>query len=405
MTKTFSFLFLACLLSLGRALGQMDTYSYKQPLRGIQEPWHGIPVPDALFRFVNSSMNDIRIYGITENDTLEAPYHLLVHGPEKTRQKIDFNRLNTSSNALGHHVTFEVPSATPINTIYLDFKAKNFDWRISLDASDDAKQWYTLLTDYRILSINNEQTDYQFTELHFPRAQYTYYRILIQTDTEPMLEMARIYSTQEKKAQYRAYPKTTTMDEEGKNTVITVDLPHRFPVSFLEVQVNGQTDYYRPVRIDYMMDSLITEKGIKYRYAKLTQGLLTSRENTGFPFASTLTQKLRITIQNQDNRPLKIDGIQVKGYVHELVARFDNPASYYLVYGKERDLAPRYDITKANSLPKNPTLLTLGNVSRIPKTPTLQQTPLFENKIWLWAVMGAVIVVLGFFTLRMLRAN
>ena len=56
----------------------------------------------------------------------------------------------------------------------------------------------------------------------------------------------------------------------------------------------------------------------------------TIHNKKGLKFNSTTVQKLKIIIDNKDNQPLSIDGILVKGYVHELTARFTENAKYFL---------------------------------------------------------------------------
>ncbi len=146
-----------------------------------------------------------------------------------------------------------------------------------------------------------------------------------------------------------------------------------------------------------------TEKGWKYSYANLASGTLTSIEKKGFQFETTLAQKLRVIIENYDNRPLQIESAKAKGYIHELVARFSEPATYYLTYGNDQTKKPYYDIVQAaTKIPDNLSRLTLRDVQEIPKKAAQTGSPLFENKLWLWGVMGLVILVLGWFTVRMM---
>jgi len=147
-----------------------------------------------------------------------------------------------------------------------------------------------------------------------------------------------------------------------------------------------------------------TEKGWHYNYRNLSSGTLNSIEKNEIKFSSTIAQKIRVVIQNYDNEPLIIENIEVKGYTHKLVARFDKPANYYLAYGKANSRKPQYDIAQAvTKIPKNLTILTLGEIEHIPKEKTPTVSPLFENKIWLWVVMGVIILVLGGFTLKMMQ--
>lgn len=109
-------------------------------------------------------------------------------------------------------------------------------------------------------------------------------------------------------------------------------------------------------------------------------------------------------VQNQDNQPLQIESAEAKGYVHELIARFTKPATYYLVYGKANSRQPQYDISQATTtIPNELSSLTLGAMQEIPKKQLPTVAPLFENKLWLWVVMGIIILVLGGFTLKMMQ--
>jgi hypothetical protein len=49
--------------------------------------------------------------------------------------------------------------------------------------------------------------------------------------------------------------------------------------------------------------------------------------------------------------------------------------------------------------------VTLGEEQVIPKTPVPVVKPLFENKIWLWAIMAVIILLLGWFSVKMMRAK
>lgn len=103
----------------------------------------------------------------------------------------------------------------------------------------------------------------------------------------------------------------------------------------------------------FIKDSLKTEQGWKYNYRTLTNGTLNSIEKNDFKFTGRTVQKLKIYINNHHNQPLKIKDIALKGYNHELVARFIEPASYYLTYGNKRVARPNYDIERfVNNIPK-----------------------------------------------------
>ena len=178
------------------------------------------------------------------------------------------------------------------------------------------------------------------------------------------------------------------------------------PVSFIKLSVSDKIDYYRPHTIQYLSDSVKTEKGWKYNYRSLTSGILSSLEDNEYKFSEHITNKLKVIIQNHDNQPLNIEEITVKGYVHELVARFNKPAQYYLVYGNKRAYKPNYDIINfQQNIPKDLSGLSIGDEEEISKSGTSLIGPLFKNKAWLWAIMIIIILILGWFSVRMLKTK
>jgi hypothetical protein len=397
-------LLLVILWNYGQA--QLHSYDYKRQLDGVSGQWHKIEIPNAIFGNLKDDLSDLRIYGLVEKDTLEAPYILDVSSGGNTRKEVHFKLINTSSNQNGYYFTYEIPKSDIINNIYLDFRDENFDWRIWLEGSQNNKEWFTLLENYRIVSIKNNQTNYKFTELSFPDSEYGYYRLLVQGETRPKLNSATISLNQMVEATYRDYPVANFIVKEGEanTTHIEIDLKQIVPVSYVGLNVLDKVDYYRSVQIQSVADGVETEKGWKYRYLDLHKGILNSIEDNEFKFASTLARKLHIVVGNNDNEPLEFGDVEVKGLIHQLTARFDQKADYYLAYGKANARIPRYDLlNSAANIPEVLPALSLGQQTIIAKKEGTVVSPLFENKLWLWLVMGAVILVLGGFTFKMMR--
>ncbi len=396
---------LLLMLSYAISNAQLNSYDQKIELTGITDQWHTVPLPNSVFSDIKNNLADIRIYGITETDTLEAPYVLRVSDAKGKLSKVDFKLINTSSNQNGFYFTYEVPTAISINEIQLDIQNENFDWNVMLEGSQNQQEWFTLLDNDRILSIKNNQTDYSFTHLNFPNAKYRYYRLLVKSNVQPELQSTTLYLDSIVPATYQNYPITDfEVTQAANNTILSVDLESRLPISYLKLEVSDKIDYYRPVEIQYISDSVKTEKGWRYSYRTLTKGTVSSLEKNEFKFNGGLAKKLRIVVQNYDNRPLSFSKPIVKGYSYELIARFDKPADYYLVYGKSDARAPIYDISQNGfKLSENAGEVKLGKQEKIIKNYPPIPSPLFENKWWLWGIMGIIMLVLGVFTLNMMR--
>jgi predicted transcriptional regulator YdeE len=404
--KALTFLFLITSLFSN---GQIEKYNYKREIKGVSDQWHKINLPDAVFGKVSQDLNDIRIFGVTpENDTIEAPYILRIANKKKTSSKeVVFKTLNTSYNENGYYFTFEIPTSEAINKINLDFAQNNYDWRVKLEGSQDQNDWFTIVDSYRVLSIKNGETNFQYSKLTFPSSKYRFFRLLIRSEEKPELTVASITQNEEEDGEYNTYSINDfelVDDRNTKKTEIDIDLQNPVRVSHLNIHINETFDYYRPITIKYLSDSIKTEKGWVYNYRTLTSGTLNSIEKKGFNFNSTTVQKLKIIIHNQSNQPLNINSVELKGEVHELVVRFTEEASYFLAYGNKNARAPSYDIAHFKSkIPKALSKLNLANEVIIEKDKPIAKEPLFKNKAWLWIVMGVIIVMLGWFTIEMIR--
>ena len=402
------FSILLCLFSICSS-AHMNQFSYQRELKGIEHQWHRIILPDEIFRRLNPVMSDIRIYGITSGkDTVEAPYFIRSLSGSDSVYNVNFRLLNSSAfNENGYYFTFEVPVLNPVNQINLKFKQQNFDWRIELEGSQDQQELFTVLKDYRIMSIHNAITDFQFTQLLFPDSKYRYLRLSINAKEKPELTEAGIIRKTVAARTLKSFPLISINRAENKelnSTEIGIELLKPVPVSIIAIQVNEEFDYYRPLTIEYLADSFETEKGWQYNYVHLYSGTLNSVNLQPFEFPGTILKKLRIRIENHQNQVLKIDSILVQGFVHELIARFTVPGSYFLTYGNKKIAGPAYDIERfRDNIPVNLTTLNLGNEIVLAKRYSGTGKPFFQNNGWLWALLIVIIWLLGWFTFSMIR--
>ncbi|HMQ62960.1 MAG TPA: hypothetical protein PKE06_19920 [Flavilitoribacter sp.] len=176
------------------------------------------------------------------------------------------------------------------------------------------------------------------------------------------------------------------------------------PAAFLRINVADTFDFYRPLSIQYLRDSVETQNGWRYRFATLSTGTLSSLEKREFRFEGAISRQWRIVVYNDDNMPLNFGKMELKGYEHTLTLRFTTPADYFLAYGRQNAVKPLYDIDRfEDNIPAKLTSLSLGPEEDIRQEEAAARQPLFANKNWLWGIMGVVILALGWFTVRMMR--
>ncbi|WP_372752447.1 DUF3999 family protein [Labilibaculum sp.] len=392
------------------SFGQIKDFDYQREIIGVTNQWHKIELPNEIFAKLSLDLTDLRIIGITANqDTIEAPYLIQTTKNKPIIKELDCQLLNQSYHENEYFFTLKVPTKSSVNHIQLNFEQKNFDWRIKIQGSHDQQNWYTLVNNYRILAIQNDQNSYQYTELNFPKADYLYYRITITSEEKPVLASAKISLSDLEIGKYQSYPiKKIHQSNNKKKQESVIDIDLEFPVLLSDLQINIKSnfDYYRNCRILYALDSIQTEKGWTQNYQSIATGILNSFEKNTFQFDAIWTQHLILRIDNQDNQPLQIQSITAKGYHYELIARFTNTAHYFLCYGNQKLSNPQYDLAHfTNKIPNSISKLELGSEQQIKSDDLNVTEPLFIDSKFLWVLLGVIIVILIVFTLQLMKKS
>jgi hypothetical protein len=172
-------------------------------------------------------------------------------------------------------------------------------------------------------------------------------------------------------------------DKKKQQTIINFDLGEAVPVSKIDLTFAKEVDFYRTYKLQYLADSFKVDKDWRYTYNTLTSGTLSSIEDNKFHFSPTVLQKLKLTINNRDNAPLKLEKTTVSGPVYQIISRFDRPANYDLYYGNEKARKPNYDIQQfLNKIPEELKILKLGEEFIWIQFEEEEDKPLFQSKCW-----------------------
>jgi hypothetical protein len=408
MKKRIS-IFSLCFFTLFSLSGQIENYQFRREIDGIADTWHTIILPSTIYKNISSGLSDLRVIGFSpEGDTIETPYILKSLEKRQTTAEIEFELINQSKINNTYYYTFEVPTKKAINQIELNFDEDNFDRQIVLEGSNNQNEWFEILSNFRVLKISNEYMQYEFATLHFPSIKYKYLRMHFTSLKKPILTSSVLKNTSLDSGTYTNYMqaltkiKTSTKD---KITLLDIALGSKVPISCVAIKIKDEMDYYRPIQIEYLADSIKTEKGWIFNYSYVYSGTLSSLEPGDFCFTTILSDRLRITISNFDNQPLTIEKVNVEGNIYSLTARFNQKANYYLYYGNSNATSPNYDISLfSDKIPITLKTLSLEGEEILKTSESLASKPGL-NKIWLYSLMALIVLVLGGFTLNMLRTT
>ena len=410
--KLYVFISILCLSS---SFAQMKNYSYKSELKGVHSNWHSLVLPKDYFSKCKKDFSDIRIYGITATDTIEAPY-VLNTIRSVSSLKVDqksFTIVNKVSDENGYSVTLVNIAEIPLNKIKLLIKDNNYDYNVRVEGSTNQFDWFEVKDSLRILHIKNKHIDFKHSDLNFEPINFPFIRLTFMNTKNVALQDATFKEFIEQKKHYDNHESTYSIEEdiELKQTIVHVKLPYKTPIAKVSLAIDSEFDYYRTMRLEALQDSVITEKGVIYHYKSLYQQHISSFKNEfkdfGYQRKNDFVQQLKITIDNYDNTPLLIKGIEVQSNPIELKARFDNlKATYYLVSGSKKSNNPYYDIINfKNQIPKELTRLKVGTskyIGIISVANIFPRDSFFTNKL-LWGLLVLIIAFIGFFTYKMLK--
>lgn len=409
MIKKTNLLVIVLLLIGFKTYAQFNTYHFRATIEGVNDQWQSLTLNHAVFEHIKSDFNDIRIITITNNgDTIEIPYIRKVFENKQENIVSNFEILNTSTNQDGKYFTFKLDNQIEINIINLKFKENNFDWHVKLEASQNMEEWFQLLPHSRIVSIKNSNTDYSFTELIFEKSMYKYYRVLVKTQDDVNLTGATISDFDfYKKEIYdgRNFPINEIKDENRpKTSIFDIKMNQKTAVNEVEFYLGKDFDFIRPLTIKALTDSVETEKGWKYNFETVYNGTISSFEHTMFQFPTVITNQLRFEVENGDNEEINFYDVDVNTYRQDLIARFTKSGRHYLLFGKEKDTKPKYDIELfSDKIPTTINEVYIDEIDSIEQPKKQTQNPLFENKLWLYIVMGIAIVLMFWFAIKMMK--
>lgn len=383
--------------------------SYKRKINAKQNSWNYFRIPDNLYEKAEPSLADLRIYRIRQKDSLEVPY--LISGIWGTEAQTDeyFEILNKTKTDKGYYFTLQrEDNQSEISEINLSFDNRNFDWRIDLEGSNDQKEWFGILENYRVLSIQNSKTDFSFENLIFEKTRYKYYRILVKTNEKPLLSEAAFQNDDVLKYQKFNVHKIQNFkvknDKKSKTSTAVFSLKNSLPIHSFRIKVENKNDFYRPISI-YAIDTIATEKGKLAEYSGIADGTLSSLKGADLKsYKEVLAKQMMIVIDNGDNPPLKISEIEVKTYENGIVFKAEKSGDYILTYGNQQIIdRPNYDIETFEekiSREKKDTV-SLSN-EMIMKQVDNRSKPLMESDYWLSGIMIVLILFLGYFSYKMI---
>lgn len=377
-------------------------------LKNLELGWNRLELEDSLLSSMSSTYSQIRLNLVNESmDTLEVPYIIESTHKIDSIVKIPIEIVNKTTKDGRQYYTLIADSTQIISSMQFSFGGRKYLGSASLEGSNDQEEWFMIADSFLLGERVNRHQKISSKSIYDLQTLYKFYRLSTEESKSELKSVTyeKVYSATPKYKRMKVKIFKEKIDTERNTTVVHFTLAHNLPIQFLKVQVSNKFDYIRNADLYAVVDSTKTDKGKRYSYKLLESFVLNSTDTNNFTFSYPDHYRLyKLEIRNENNPPLKIRRLTPYRYEYILKARFDHEGKSYIEianYGSK----PYYDIEKFKArIPKDMNKMKIGK--RIESAIVTEDIePLFSNVNWLWGIILLTVLVVGVFSLRMLKGE
>lgn len=385
-------------------------YTAQASLPEIKEDgFYRILITPKVAVYVNDNFSNIRLF---DKDQREVPY-LLNTDPVAERTAAFHEYTIEEKYQLEDSCTILVlsnSSGSAINNISLHIRNADVTKETSLSGSDDKENWYVLKENFFLSNINNTTGTSEIKIVDFPLSNYLYYRLWIKDKNSEPLNILNVgfYSTAQKSGNYFPVPVHTLIQKDTlreKKSYVRITFDTLRLMDNVEWFLSGSPFYLRNASV-FTEWERTGKRGNKEKYLQhLSSIQLSSASKNIFYLPGIKVKNLVMVIENRDNPPLKVDSVAVNQLSRHITAWLEKGNVYTMKFGDDNFKAPSYDLTFfKDSIPAQVSFISLEHISPIVKDFKEASTPsIFRNRYVIWAAIIAVIALLLFMTIRLIR--
>ena len=310
-----------------------------------------VPDPE-VFNRAAPGLADLRI---VQGNEQEVPYQVVVERGSRDRRSftVSIRDLGFVSGQYSSFVADLGQGGLLHNEIEVFTSSQNFQRDVTVEASNDATKWTVLQEGTKIFDFTLKERAFtaRDTRVRYPESTARFLRIRITNDGDEPLNIsgASVFSVAETLAEEASYPaiiSERTEDSTTRTSLIVFDLGTKgLPTNKLTIQTD-QVNFYREVALEGTGDaprwSPVQRSGVLYSYD--TPKFVGDKLTLSYP--EITFRYLRLTIDNEDNPPVPIDGVEFSGVPRKLVFQAQPGAAYTLYYGNPSARAPSYELER-----------------------------------------------------------
>jgi hypothetical protein len=356
--------------------------------------------------YLNESLTNARI--LDSNNT-EVPYLLIEESPIYLQEFFKEYEIQSQKRTPGVSTVIRLhnPDQTAINNISLLLKNAEAQKTANLTGSDDGKQWFAVRENFTFYPANNARSVSEVRAIEFPLTNYKYYQLTISDSTSAPLNVlkAGYYDKSVTLGLFSVLPDSVsiTTNTQQKRTYINLKFKDGQIIDKLELSMKGTTFFQRSGKVT--LERVQKVKNREERYTDVIESfVIRSGQTAIITFTGLKTNNLTLEIDNGDNPALTINDINAYQLNRYLIAWLTKGEAYTIGFTGKDVAAPSYDLEYfRDSIPANAQILRIGNLQPIEAGTVSGSPTVFTNTTIIWVAIGAVIVLLGFMSLKMVR--
>ena len=356
-----------------------------------------LELPDEVVGQSKTDLGDLRIY----NGDEEIPYAVISDYETLLPSYEEVEMLNRGTDSQGNIVfELQIPEEKWVRQISLKSSDQNFIRSVKVEGSMDRQEW-RLLTDANTIFDLTDEGKSRNLEVNLLPTNFSYLRVTIfkgvKGEFQPQgVDLLYINDANEPMDLKERPYKTISHDSKDGIEQYTLDLSwNQLPVSEMEFITDAE-NFNRDVIVYQSIDAENWNQTADSELYSYQLDKLTARQ-TMIQF-QTNQRYLKVEIQNEDNQPLSIKEIKIRGINPSLIFQTDRAAKYTLFWNSSQTKSPVYDIEKFKnnlddrSIPK----ASIGEIKENANYVFKDVRPWTERNSWLLklAIVGAAAVLL-----------
>jgi len=387
-------------------------FKYQRPVQPSAAGQHYVVIDESVWQHARPDLADLRLYSASAEST-EVPYALTTErgSLESDHREVSVLQQSTVGGKTQFLVDMSALSPTLVfNAVYdhvdLKLTTRNFIAHARVEGTDNLHggRWASL-GDSILYDLSNEHLG-ENTMLRLPRSTYRFLRVTIDGPVKPQdVTGASSEHRQEQQPIWRDVSRGMSQQQEGRETILTFDIPENVPVERLVFSVDpAQPNFRREVELQNEKKMALGSGEIN-RIHIVRAGQTIDSDLHDIDFSAVGQKTIKAIIHNGDDPPLKLSGARLQQ--HERRIYFDAPASGQLTlyYGDEKLASPVYDYAKLFQQDTNVAAGQLGA-----EVANARYTGRPDDRAWserhpavLWIAIIAAVAVLGALALRSMK--